>query len=87
MSDRFELWSYQILAKLFGQSAKDGARPLVYAATSNVVEAGKYYGPTGLFEMNGDPGPATPCRCVWNTSIARRLWQVSEQLTGVHYQL
>lgn len=45
-------------APFFGQSATDGARPILFAATSPKAAGGGYYGPGGFGELRGLPAPA-----------------------------
>ena len=65
------------------QSAADGALPQLYAATSPDAAGGGYYGPDGFFEMKGHPKAARVARQAEDEAVARRLWTVSETLTGV----
>lgn len=74
-----------VLTPLIAQSAAKGALPTLYAATSHEVEGGEYYGPDGFYEAYGYPAKAFSTRRSQNADTARRLWEVSEQLTGVHY--
>jgi NAD(P)-dependent dehydrogenase (short-subunit alcohol dehydrogenase family) len=67
------------------QSAADGALPQLFAATSPGAVGGGYYGPSRLMEMKGPPGPARICQRARDPAAARRLWEVSEQLTGVAF--
>jgi NAD(P)-dependent dehydrogenase (short-subunit alcohol dehydrogenase family) len=67
------------------QSAAAGALPQLYAATSPDAVGGGYYGPDGLFEMKGDPKVARVARQAEDEAAARRLWTVSETLTGVAF--
>lgn len=85
--DRLELLGYRLSMRLFGQTAAEGARSLVYAATDPGVEGGGYYGPTGFQQMGGTPGPVTPSRRALDRDGAARLWEASEELTGVRYEL
>lgn len=71
---------------LVGQTAAEGARPIVYAATSLEAESGQYYGPNGLLEIQGRPAPARVARRARDLQSAARLWAVSERLTGVTFQ-
>jgi NAD(P)-dependent dehydrogenase (short-subunit alcohol dehydrogenase family) len=71
---------------VFAQSAAMGALPTEYAATSPDVHGGDYIGPDGLGEMWGNPVKVGCSAAARDTAIASRLWQVSEQLTGVQYQ-
>ena len=57
-----------------------------FAASDPGVTAGGYYGPTGFGQMGGPPGPVKPSRTAADASIAARLWEVSERLTGVRYE-
>ena len=83
--DRLELLGYRLSMRLFGQTAAQGAQSLVYAATDPGVIGGGYYGPTGFGQMGGPPGPVKPSRRALDASVAARLWEASERLTGVRY--
>ncbi len=65
------------------QRPERGAEPALFAATSPTVIGGGYYGPDGLFELTGGPKPAKVPRTARDAAVARRLWDVSEQLSGV----
>jgi NAD(P)-dependent dehydrogenase (short-subunit alcohol dehydrogenase family) len=71
--------------QVFGQSATEGARPIIYAATSPDAKPGGYYGPSGFQEIKGAPSPARIMPQAQDTDAAKRLWQVSEKLTGVEF--
>jgi hypothetical protein len=60
-----------------------GALPVLYAATEPGLEGGTYVGPDGLGEQRGHPKVVQPNRAARNEDTARRLWDVSEELTGV----
>jgi hypothetical protein len=70
---------------LFGQSAEQGALPMLYAATAPGVESGDYYGPDGLLEARGNPEKQESSDASYDEDTAARLWEVSEELTGVTY--
>ena len=70
---------------LFAQSAAMGALPTLYAATSREVRGGDYIGPAGFGELWGTPAKVGRSSAAGDASAAARLWEVSEQLTGVHY--
>lgn len=72
---------------LFGQPAEQGALPLLYAATAPGVLGGAYYGPGGLLNMRGAPERQTSNAASRDRGDAERLWAVSEELTGVSYDL
>ena len=75
----------KLLTPIIAQSARKGALPTLCAATSHEVEGGDYLGPDGLYQAFGYPGPAKSTRRSRNPEIARRLWELSESLTGVRY--
>jgi NAD(P)-dependent dehydrogenase (short-subunit alcohol dehydrogenase family) len=71
--------------RLIAQSDAAGALPQLYAATMPDVRTGDYFGPDGLLGLRGAPHRVTPIKAAQNDDAARRLWAVSEQLTGVTY--
>ncbi len=79
------LTSWLVLAgvRLFGQSAKLGAEPQLYAATAPGVGGGDYFGPR--YRIAGHPTAATMSPEAQDATIAMWLWDVSEELTGVAY--
>jgi NAD(P)-dependent dehydrogenase (short-subunit alcohol dehydrogenase family) len=78
--------SGQLAGHLLGQSAAAGALPTLYAALSPEVHGGDYIGPRGPFEQFGAPVKVGRSARARREEDARRLWDVSEELTGVHYQ-
>jgi NAD(P)-dependent dehydrogenase (short-subunit alcohol dehydrogenase family) len=72
---------------LFAQSAAMGALPTEYAAVAPDVHGGDYIGPDGIAEMWGHPVNVGCSAAARDTAAAARLWEVSEQLTKVHYTL
>jgi NAD(P)-dependent dehydrogenase (short-subunit alcohol dehydrogenase family) len=73
--------------RLFAQSAAMGALPTLYAALAPDIRGGEYVGPTGPMALRGYPGRQRSSQRSYDQAAARRLWQVSEQLTGVSYRL
>jgi NAD(P)-dependent dehydrogenase (short-subunit alcohol dehydrogenase family) len=73
--------------RVLAQSDEAGAWPQLYAATMPDVKGGEYFGPSGVFGLRGSPDRDTPTRAASDDETARRLWDVSEQLTGVSYPL
>lgn len=73
--------------KVFAQSAEAGALPTLYAATSPDAEGGEYYGPGGVMNMRGTPERQKSSRESRDEDDARRLWEVSESLTGVEFEI
>jgi NAD(P)-dependent dehydrogenase (short-subunit alcohol dehydrogenase family) len=74
-----------ITNRVLAQSAERGALPILYAATAPGVEGGTYYGPDGIAELRGFPKQVKAIPAAYDPEIGRRLWQASEELTGVHY--
>ena len=60
-----------------------GALPVLYAATEPGLEGGTYVGPDGIAEQRGHPKVVRPNSAARNEETARRLWDVSADLTGV----
>ena len=67
------------------QSPEMGALPQLYAATMPDVGPDDYWGPDGAFEQRGYPRKVGRSRAARDTATAERLWDLSEQLTGVTY--
>jgi NAD(P)-dependent dehydrogenase (short-subunit alcohol dehydrogenase family) len=77
----------QVANRLLAQSAAMGALPTLYAATAPDIRGGEYIGPLGLLGMRGAPGKVQSSARSHDRALAVRLWQVSEELTGVRYDL
>jgi NAD(P)-dependent dehydrogenase (short-subunit alcohol dehydrogenase family) len=73
------------VAPLFSQNAAMGALPVLRAATDPGVAGGQYYGPRGFLGSRGYPELAASSRQSHDTGLQRRLWAVSEELTGVTF--
>jgi len=70
---------------LLAQSDEMGALPTLYAATED-LPGGTYIGPDGFMEQRGHPKIVNSNGRSRDEATARRLWDVSEELTGVTYQ-
>ncbi|MER5324304.1 oxidoreductase [Streptosporangium roseum] len=66
------------LMRLVLQSPDRGAAPSLYAATSPEVTGGRFIGP--------GPKTLTPSPKALDETVARRLWETSEELTGVRFE-
>ena len=73
--------------KVFAQSAQMGALPILFAATMPGLPGDSYVGPDGRGEVKGYPRLVDRSGAAKDVSQARRLWDVSEELTGVVYPL
>jgi NAD(P)-dependent dehydrogenase (short-subunit alcohol dehydrogenase family) len=68
--------------RLIAQDAASGALPTLYAATGH-LPGNSFVGPSGFVGMRGAPAPCPRTKAASDPAAARRLWDVSEQLTGV----
>jgi NAD(P)-dependent dehydrogenase (short-subunit alcohol dehydrogenase family) len=71
--------------RFFAQSADMGALPQLYAATAPEATSGSYLGPDGRGGQRGHPTVVSPVESATDEQTARRLWSLSEELTGVSY--
>jgi NAD(P)-dependent dehydrogenase (short-subunit alcohol dehydrogenase family) len=72
--------------RVFAQSADMGALPTLYAATAPDLPGGTFVGPGGRGETRGHPKVVTAAGKAYDEQAWSRLWEVSEELTGVHYE-
>jgi NAD(P)-dependent dehydrogenase (short-subunit alcohol dehydrogenase family) len=72
--------------RLISQSDEMGALPTLYAATQD-IPGGSYVGPDGVGEQRGHPRLVGRSRAASDEATARRLWELSEELTGTSFPL
>jgi NAD(P)-dependent dehydrogenase (short-subunit alcohol dehydrogenase family) len=77
----------RFLNNFFSQDITMGALPTLYAAVGADVKGSDYYGPSGWREMKGYPTKVNSNELSHNEEIARKLWEFSEELTGVKFNL
>jgi NAD(P)-dependent dehydrogenase (short-subunit alcohol dehydrogenase family) len=70
---------------VFVQGVERGVLPPLYAATNPGAGGGRLYGPDGFGQFTGGPAALPVYRSARDLTVARRLWDVSETLTGVSY--
>ena len=75
---------FKHLNPLFGQSIVMGALPTLRAAIDD-AEPGDYFGPDGFLEQKGHPVEVRSTALARNAEAARRLWSLSEEMTGLRY--
>jgi NAD(P)-dependent dehydrogenase (short-subunit alcohol dehydrogenase family) len=68
--------------RLLAQSDAMGALPTLFAATQE-IPGDSFVGPDGFMEQRGHPTLVGRSKAAQNAADARRLWELSEQLTGV----
>ena len=76
-----------VIVPLISQNAAMGALPTLRAATDPGVLGGQYYGPDGLGERTGHPRLVSSSKQSHDPAMQQRLWAVSEELTGVTFQV
>jgi NAD(P)-dependent dehydrogenase (short-subunit alcohol dehydrogenase family) len=72
-------------SNFIAQNADMGAEPTLRAAADPGVQNGQYFGPGGFQEQKGHPKVVASSAQSHDEAIQRRLWTVSEELTGVTY--
>jgi NAD(P)-dependent dehydrogenase (short-subunit alcohol dehydrogenase family) len=72
--------------KVIAQSADMGALPALYAATATDLPSGSFVGPDGLLGGRGHPHVVSAAAKAYDAEAWKRLWELSEQLTGVTYE-
>jgi len=85
MSDRRLYRAIRPVLEWLSQSAAEAALPILRAATDPGVVGGEFYGPSGRFGMRGRPVKTESSRRSHDEETARRLWQLSEDLTGTRF--
>jgi NAD(P)-dependent dehydrogenase (short-subunit alcohol dehydrogenase family) len=73
--------------RLAAQDAAGGALPTLYAAVSPSVNGGEYFGPAGFMQMNGPPKRVSSSRASHDRAAQQRLWDLSQELTGVGFPI
>ena len=74
-----------VLGPVLFQSPSMGALPTLRAAADPAVQGGQYYGPDGFLEQRGHPKLVQSSAQSHDEELQRRLWTVSEELTGVSF--
>jgi NAD(P)-dependent dehydrogenase (short-subunit alcohol dehydrogenase family) len=75
---------FSLFIPLISHSAKAGAQPTLWAAVGEAA-GGDYFGPTGFREVKGKAGKVDSTPLSKDKEIAKKLWEVSEKLTGITY--
>ena len=76
----------KLLASFLSQDAFHGALPTLRAVTATDAASGKYYAPDGIFQLKGDPIIVPVPAPARDEAAAQRLWDVSQELTGVCFE-
>jgi NAD(P)-dependent dehydrogenase (short-subunit alcohol dehydrogenase family) len=75
------------MMRIVAQPAHQGALPTLYAATNPDLKGGEYIGPDGPGNRKGNPVKTTEASLLFKKEIAARLWELSEDLTGVKFPM
>lgn len=75
-----------LAGRVFAQTSEQGALPSLFAATQDLPGA-SYIGPDGRGELRGSPTLVGRSAAASDPTLARRLWEVSEELTGTGFGL
>lgn len=73
------------VSEVLGQRPYMGALPTLKAAFDPDAKRNDYFGPGGFMEMRGYPRKVDTSEAAKDTNLARELWDVSEELTGITY--
>ena len=72
--------------RLLAQDEDGGALPTLYAATAD-IPGNSFAGPGGFMEQRGPAKLVGRSSAAQDSDVARRLWDVSEELTGIRFPL
>lgn len=75
------------LASVIGQDAKAGALPTLRAALDPAIRGGEYFGPSGFREFKGAPVEVKSSTRSHDLLVASKLWTVSEEMTGINFEI
>jgi NAD(P)-dependent dehydrogenase (short-subunit alcohol dehydrogenase family) len=75
------------LNNFLAQGISMGALPTLRAAVEPDLYGGEYFGPGGFMEMRGYPIEVQSNKLSHDEGIGKRLWSVSEELTGVKFTI
>ncbi len=76
---------FNFLNPVIGQSPEMGTLPTLYAAAAEEIKGGEYIGPNRFMGQRGHPHKINPGRLTRNRKLGKRLWEISEKMTGVKY--
>lgn len=77
---------FELIGGFISHDPAKGALPGIRASVDPKVQGGAYYGPDGMMEMKGNPVKVASNKASHDLDDAKKLWEVSEQLTGVKFK-
>ena len=84
---RLYLAAIRLAERIAFRPPEEGAKTSLYAATVPDLPGGSYIVPDWPLQMRGEPTLRTRERALYDTETAGRVWELSERLTGVTYDL
>lgn len=82
---RMMYYFFQILKPFILNTQASAAKPSLFAALSDEVQGGEYFGPQGFNEFKGKVGVAKRSKYSKREDVANRLWELSEEMTGTSF--
>jgi protochlorophyllide reductase len=82
----FEGLLYRVIEPILAQDIHMGVLPMLYGMTAEDARGGVFYGPR-TFNLRGYPAEKKANKEAYDAGVLKRFWEVSEQLTGVEYNL
>lgn len=76
---------FQFLGNIVAQTVEMGTLPSLRAATDETAQSGDYFGPSRMLELRGNPVLVNSNKRSHDADKAKKLWNMSEELTGVTY--
>jgi len=76
---------FEFMNGFFAMKPWQGALPTLRAATDDAAQSGDYFGPDGWQEWRGYPKKVESNALSYDKTIAAKLWDVSESLTGIKF--
>jgi NAD(P)-dependent dehydrogenase (short-subunit alcohol dehydrogenase family) len=78
---------FEFLNTFFAMKIEQGALPTLRAATDDAANSGDYFGPDGWQEWKGYPIKVKSNELSHDKNIAKKLWEVSEELTNIKFNI
>lgn len=85
--NKIKKYTMAAMNRVLAQSAEVGALPMIYAAVAEDVDGGDYIGPNGLMNMRGHPEKQESSKASQSKETAEKLWNVSEELTEIDFEV
>jgi len=77
---------YRVIEPIMAQDISMGVLPMLYGMTAQDAKGGTFYGPRTL-NLRGYPTEKKANKAAYDADALRRFWEVSEELTGVKYEV